>query len=750
MTSQCKIVNSIQALLVLGLMSICLPVQAQYGGGSGTEADPYLIFTAEQLNQIGLNDSDLDEHFLLMADINLSAFQKQEFNIIGRDEDHPFEGVFDGNGFRILNFSYKASPQHYVGLFGVVGESDGNDAGLILNLGMVDVNVDGGEGFSTGGLVGFLAKGQIENCYVRNGTVRNDSHFSGGLVGASYGLISASYTDVRVIGAYEVGGIAGLLGEPGTVVNCYTHGRVSGFQYVGGLVGDMREETRIEHCYATGNIAGQLDDGALVGINDGEIVNCFWDYQSSAIMYMCGGGGGGTGCTGDGGKTTAEMQLEDTFDDEGWDFDTPIWKIKEGEEPPRLWWEVANPVTFLFALDGEQVVGLVDTPATAIGIVRYDQENSEISWNIIYSPLHQDPNTEITSAYLRGPAEPNQVGDIQIDILANSVSVEELVNLTPMDLSEQQVEDLLSGLWYVEIGTVRNPAGEIRGQVVKKYDIQVDSVTIKAGKSRTEPADSFKAGGNLYLSTDDAAVEDLIYAETIEVQLVNMGGATEELDTILLDVVPVDVNPGKLASSGVFSYKRPKGGSGLIKTLKIDFNKNTFTLDAQKVDLSGLRMPFKLTIDFGAYQGTILFSETNAEKVNKGKPLPICLLSAVEDALRADKAKVKTSKKGDSLTAQGGIAAGEISLDLNQETVTIEWGDFSETLIAGSLVAKKGRNYSYKKPKNGPELMSSLSIDLDKCSFKLTLKEAPELAKEGTVVLKIHSETFQAEDEVVF
>jgi hypothetical protein len=467
-------------------------------------------------------------------------------------------------------------------------------------------------------------------------------------------------------------------------------------------------------------------------------------------MSMCGGGGGGTGCTGDGGKTTAEMQLEDTFDDEGWDFDTPIWKIKEGQEPPRLWWEVANPVTFLFTLDGEQVVGSVDTTASGTGIVRFDQENTEISWDIVYELLNQDPNTQITSVYLRGPAEPNEAGEVQIDILANSTSADELVSLVPMALSEQQVEDLLSGFWYVEIATVRNPAGEIRGQVVKKNDIQVDSVTIKAGKSRTEPADSIKAMGNLYLSTDDAAVDDLIYGESIDIRLVNVNEEAEELETILSDTIVVDVNPDKLASSGVFNYKRPKNGNGDVQILKTDFTKNTFTMDAKSTDLSGLRTPFKLMIEFGLYQGAVLLSETNAEKVNKGKPLPICLLAGVEDALRVDKAKVKSGRKGDSLSVQGGIAAGDSELNLNQETVTIEWGDFSETLIEGGLNAKKGRNYSYKKPKDGIGVISSLAINLDKCTFKLSIKEAPELAKEGTVLFQIHSENFQAEDQVIF
>jgi len=744
------VVHKFITIVILGILCASPAVQGKYGGGSGTEEEPYLIYTAEHLNQIGLNDSDLDEHFLLMADINLSEYQKREFNIIGRDEENPFEGVFDGNGFRILNFSYKANQQDYVGLFGVVGEFDGNDAGEIRDLGLVDVNVDAGEGYSTGGLVGFLAQGQVENCYVRGGTVRNHGHFVGGLVGACLGQISASYADVRVIGVFEVGGIVGLQGESGMVINGYARGRVSGTQYVGGLVGERREGTRIENCYSTGRVTGQINFAALVGINDGEIVNCFWDYQSSEDMYMCGGEGGGDGCTDDGRKTTAEMQLEDTFDDIGWDFDTPIWKIKEGQEPPRLWWEVLNPVTFLFTLDGDQVVGSVDTTATGMGIVRFDQENSQISWDIVYEQLHQDPNTEITSGYLRGPSEPNEAGDIQIDILANSVSAEELVSLVPMALSEQQIEDLLSGLWYVEIATVRNPTGEIRGQIVKKNDIQADSVTIKADKSRTEPEDSIKVAGNLYLSTDDAAVEDLIYGERIDIRLANVNEDAEELATILTDAIEVDVNPDKLADSGAFNYMQPKNGNGAVQILKIDFNKNTFTMDAKPTDLSGLRMPFKLTIEFGSYQGAILFTESNAEKVNKGKPLPICLLSGAADALRVDKAKMKSSRKGDSLSVQGGMAAGDSELDLNQETVTIQWGDFSEILPIGSLAAKKGRNYSYKKPKDGAGALSSLAINLDKCTFKLSLKAAPELAKEGTVLFKIHSENFQAEDEVLF
>lgn len=84
-------------------------IKPGYAEGSGTEADPYLIYTAEQLNMIGLFMCDWDKHFKLMVDIDLSEYTGTEFNIIGyRIEwnspyNEPFRGVFDGNGKAISN-----------------------------------------------------------------------------------------------------------------------------------------------------------------------------------------------------------------------------------------------------------------------------------------------------------------------------------------------------------------------------------------------------------------------------------------------------------------------------------------------------------------------------------------------------------------------------------------------------------------------------------------------------------------------
>jgi predicted secreted protein len=68
----------------------------------------------------------------------------------------------------------------------------------------------------------------------------------------------------------------------------------------------------------------------------GTASGCFWDIETSGRTTSDGGEG----------KTTAEMQTASTFLDAGWDFvgetvngPNDVWKIAEGLDYPRLWWE---------------------------------------------------------------------------------------------------------------------------------------------------------------------------------------------------------------------------------------------------------------------------------------------------------------------------------------------------------------------------------------------------------------------------
>jgi hypothetical protein len=145
----------------LGELIIYLP----YLTGSGTESAPYLVNTAEQLNQIGLHKCDWDKHFLLISDIDLSDFGGDSFNIIGA----PFTGIFDGNGYTISNFTYSSDSigTHYIGLFGHV---DGPNA-EIKHLCLKDPNVDVATSDTVGSLAGQLGEGSITDCNSIGGNI---------------------------------------------------------------------------------------------------------------------------------------------------------------------------------------------------------------------------------------------------------------------------------------------------------------------------------------------------------------------------------------------------------------------------------------------------------------------------------------------------------------------------------------------------------------------------------------------------
>ncbi|MHC4478524.1 MAG: hypothetical protein ACYTEL_23050, partial [Planctomycetota bacterium] len=58
---------------ITGVEGVLPPEPEEYGGGSGTAPDPFLILDANQINGIGARPHDWYKHFKLMADIDLSC-----------------------------------------------------------------------------------------------------------------------------------------------------------------------------------------------------------------------------------------------------------------------------------------------------------------------------------------------------------------------------------------------------------------------------------------------------------------------------------------------------------------------------------------------------------------------------------------------------------------------------------------------------------------------------------------------------
>ncbi len=275
-------------VILLSILLACTAF-AKYGGGSGTAQDPYLISTASQMNAIGQNSGDWDKHFLLTADIDLSAYTGTQFNLIGTYHSKPFTGVFDGQGYTISNFTYE-STTFAVGIFSYIDTPEA----IIKNIGIIDPNIE--VPFNTGALAGIINNGTIENSWVTGGTL---SAFNtvGGLVGDIFdGTIQNCYTITNVNANQRAGGIAGV-NTHGNIINCLSASIVSSSGYKGAVVGEG----------STGTYAG-----------------CFYDIEMNPAIYGIGDiVGDPCGVTGGNTSTLNNLHTSQTYIEAGWDIVTP-------------------------------------------------------------------------------------------------------------------------------------------------------------------------------------------------------------------------------------------------------------------------------------------------------------------------------------------------------------------------------------------------------------------------------------------
>jgi len=128
-------------------------IYPQFGGGAGTEGNPYQISTAEHLAALATNvnagTTYANTYFKLMNDINLSSYLSESgagYNggsfwlPIGNGTNH-FYGHFDGDGKVISNLKINRASTDYIGLFGSI-HSGFN--GELKNLG---VTIDAGRSY---------------------------------------------------------------------------------------------------------------------------------------------------------------------------------------------------------------------------------------------------------------------------------------------------------------------------------------------------------------------------------------------------------------------------------------------------------------------------------------------------------------------------------------------------------------------------------------------------------------------------
>ena len=303
------------SLCVFMLLPMCIlsAFADGFDSGSGTQDDPYIIKTSEQLIQlsssVSAGDSYEGKYIRLESDIVLNDTTELLWTQTARvwipigNPNTPFDGSFDGNGYSVSG-AYINSESDSVGLFGVVGEN-----GKVFSLTVVNSDMKGNSG--TGGIAG-VNNGSITYCYNKS-IVRGETE-SGGIAGINNGIIANCTNSGWVGNKDNAGGIAGL--NCGSIENCLNIATVnSSFSAAGGITAENRGN--ISKCCNTGLI---MNDFGLAGSiacvsNGGSFSECYYLDGYTPDKF---------------GTKLTESQMRDQASFVGFDFDN-IWIMGEGE-----------------------------------------------------------------------------------------------------------------------------------------------------------------------------------------------------------------------------------------------------------------------------------------------------------------------------------------------------------------------------------------------------------------------------------
>ncbi len=244
-------------LLLLTALFLCSLFTYAQLLGSGTEDDPYMIYDADDMNEVRDYVGVSGVYFQLANDIDLSAYSEGEgWEPIG-SSGAQFKGIFDGNGHTITNLKINRTTNN-VGLFGYATST-------IKNV-RVECDIIG-KG-SVGGICGNGAS--FTDCRV-SGSITGTGSQVGGICGCGYSF-SKCKAEVNVTGDGSVGGIVGY--SIGCSINiCMVEGEINNTSSnTGGIIGyasnynnNQYYSCSINNCIFLGTINGKDNTGGVYG-----------------------------------------------------------------------------------------------------------------------------------------------------------------------------------------------------------------------------------------------------------------------------------------------------------------------------------------------------------------------------------------------------------------------------------------------------------------------------------------------------
>ncbi len=283
--------------------------------GEGSEESPFLISTPTQLRVVAyltvgnyhfrqINDIDLSNSYAETGtdtDKFIHNNGKKFYAPIGT-ETAPFDGVYDGQGYKITGVKSDRGNENNIGVFGFV-KQNGTLVPTIKNLHVELMATDnekaqgivGNE--NVGGIAGKIENAVIENCSVTVGTVT---------------------------GKQNVGGIAGHF-TSSRIINCFTQSDVNAFNserepYAGGIVGYVFDainvNSTISGCFASGSIFASSRNADVDRSNAAGIVS-YLENSTYLVIDNClftGTTSSGIGIVGNNGKTKFILSVTDCID----------------------------------------------------------------------------------------------------------------------------------------------------------------------------------------------------------------------------------------------------------------------------------------------------------------------------------------------------------------------------------------------------------------------------------------------------
>lgn len=211
----------------------------KFASGAGSEMDPYVIKTAEHLNNIR---TATNAYFVLDNDIDLTEFLKNSEE--GWEPITAFSGNIEGYHYSIKGLWINrpgADNQAFIGNIAGDGFAQIAHLGLVVD---TEKGINGKD--NIGGLVGQVIgkKLNVNGCFVTGGPI----NATAASVGAIIGTCANSNGQVNIS-------------------DCYSTNDISGTGNVGGIVGYLLNKfvLKIDRCYSLGTLTSNGNAGSILG-----------------------------------------------------------------------------------------------------------------------------------------------------------------------------------------------------------------------------------------------------------------------------------------------------------------------------------------------------------------------------------------------------------------------------------------------------------------------------------------------------